>query len=65
MKMPAFFVSMKRLDQGHLHPKLEVPRLTLLVRESNPGGGEHSRKEPFEQLDNPFGASTYYAATYI
>ena len=28
---------MKRLDQGHLHPKLEVPRLTHLGRESKPG----------------------------
>jgi hypothetical protein len=28
---------MKRLDQGHLHPKLEVPELTCPGRESNPG----------------------------
>ncbi len=28
---------MKRLDQGHLHPKLEVPGLTCAGRESNPG----------------------------
>jgi hypothetical protein len=28
---------MKRLDQGHLHPKLDVPRLTCLGWESNPG----------------------------
>ncbi len=28
---------MERLDQGHLHPKLEVPRLTSIVQESNPG----------------------------
>ncbi len=44
---------MKRRDQGHLYPELEVPRLTCPSRESNPGlamGGEHSRKEPFEQL---------------
>jgi hypothetical protein len=27
---------MERLDQVHLHPKLEVPRLTCLGRESNP-----------------------------
>jgi hypothetical protein len=27
--------TMKRLDQGHLHPKLEVPRLTCPGRESN------------------------------
>ncbi len=29
--------TMERLDQGHLHPKLEVPGLTCLGRESNPG----------------------------
>jgi hypothetical protein len=28
---------MKRLDQGHLHSKLEVPGLTCHGRESNPG----------------------------
>jgi hypothetical protein len=28
--------TMKRLDQGHLHPKLEVPGLTCPGRESNP-----------------------------
>jgi hypothetical protein len=28
---------MEGLDQGHLNPKLEVLRLTFLVRESNPG----------------------------
>jgi hypothetical protein len=27
---------MERLDQGHLHPNLEVPRLTCPVGESNP-----------------------------
>jgi hypothetical protein len=27
----------KRLDQGHFHPKLEVPGLTCPGRESNPG----------------------------
>ena len=27
----------KRLDQGHLHPKLEVPGLTCPGRESNRG----------------------------
>jgi hypothetical protein len=43
---------MKRLDQGHLRPKLEVLRLTCPGRESNPG--EHSRKEQFEQLVNGF-----------
>ncbi len=43
----------ERLDQGRLHPILEVPGLTC------PGpvsavGGEHSRKEPLEQLVNSF-----------
>jgi hypothetical protein len=28
---------MKRLDQGYLHPKLEVPELTCPGRKSNPG----------------------------
>jgi hypothetical protein len=46
-----FYVIMRRIDQGHLHPKLEVPGLTCPGRESKPAvGGEHSRKEPFEQL---------------
>jgi hypothetical protein len=27
---------LKRLDQGHLHPSLEVPRLTCPDRESDP-----------------------------
>jgi hypothetical protein len=43
----------KRLDQGHLHPKLEVLGLTCPGRAS-PVGGEHSRKEPFEQLVNSY-----------
>jgi len=34
--------TMKRLDQGHLHPKLEVPGLTCPGLH---GGREHSRKE--------------------
>jgi hypothetical protein len=29
--------AMERLDQGHLHPKLEALRLTSLGWESNPG----------------------------
>ncbi len=36
---------MERLDQGHLYPKLEVPRLTHLGRESNAVRGEHSSKD--------------------
>jgi hypothetical protein len=47
-------VVLKRLDQGHLHPKLEVPKLTCLSRELNQGlhgRDEISRKEPLEQLN--------------
>ncbi len=47
--------TMKRLDQAVLRPKLEVPRLTCLGRESSLAstvGGKHFRKEPFEQLVN-------------
>jgi hypothetical protein len=40
---------MDRLDHGHLHHKIEVPGLACSSRESN-SGGEHSRKEPIEQL---------------
>jgi hypothetical protein len=51
---------MERLDQSHIHPKLEVPRLTCPGRESNPGlrGG---RRALFEQLVKGyvFGTSTY------
>ncbi len=50
-------ITMKRLDQGHLHSKPEVPRLCCLDWESNPAsvvGGEHSGKEPFEQLSNSY-----------
>jgi hypothetical protein len=38
--------TMKKLDKCQLHPKLEVPASTV--------GGEHSRKEPFEQLVNSY-----------
>jgi hypothetical protein len=44
---------MKRLNQGHLHPKLEIPVLTCPGgnrTQASKVGGEHSRKEPFEQL---------------
>ncbi len=47
--------TMKRLDQGVLRPKLEVPRLTCLGRESSLAstvGGKHFRKEAFEELVN-------------
>ncbi len=40
----------ERLDQGHLHPKLEVPGLARV----SAVGGEHSRKEPLEQLVNSY-----------
>jgi hypothetical protein len=54
---------MDRLDQGHLHPKLEVLRLTSLGWETNLGftlGGERSSKELLEQhIDSySFGTST-------
>jgi hypothetical protein len=52
---------MKRLDQGQLHPKLEVPRLTCPCGDrtlSSTFGGEHSRKEPCEQLNLLFKTST-------
>ncbi len=48
---------MERLDQGHLHPKLEVPGLTCPGQDQTRvscAGGEHSRKEPSRQLDNNY-----------
>jgi hypothetical protein len=50
---------LKRLDQGHLHPTLEVPRLTCLGRETNPdlrGGRRAPSKELFEQRINSYSA---------
>ncbi len=44
--------SLKKLDQGHLHPKLEVPGLTCPGWESKSGlhsGRQALYKEPFEQ----------------
>jgi hypothetical protein len=44
---------MERLDQGHLHPKLEVPGLTVPARNlirASCVGSEHSRKEPSRLL---------------
>ncbi len=58
---------MKRLDQGHLHPKLEVPRLTCPGQESNPTstvGGEHSRKKPFEHILICYSEPLQYLGTY-
>jgi hypothetical protein len=46
---------MERLDQGHLHLKLEVMRLACLGRESNRAStvvGDHSSKELFELCIN-------------
>ncbi len=43
---------MERLDQGHLHPKLEIPRLTCLGRDRTrawEASAEHSNKELLEQ----------------
>ncbi len=52
MGVPFFQCTMKRLDQGHLNPKLEVPKMTWPGNRTRASGvgGEHSRKEPFEQL---------------
>ncbi len=41
---------MKRLDQGHLHLKLEVPSLNRTG--ASRMGGEHSIKEPIDQRIN-------------
>jgi hypothetical protein len=42
---------MKRLDQGHLHPKLQVPGLTCPGGESNlQWEASTLEKEPFEQV---------------
>jgi len=51
---------LKRLDQGHLHPKLEDPRLTCLGRETNPAArGGHSSKELFDQRINSYSEHLY------
>jgi hypothetical protein len=51
---------MERLDQGHLHPKLEVPRLTCLGWESNTGlrSGRRALKQKL------FGTSTFYTRAH-
>ena len=43
-------------NEGYLHFKQKVPRLTCPRRESNPYpvGGEYSRKEPLEYLVNNY-----------
>jgi hypothetical protein len=46
---------MERLDQGHLHPILEVPGLHVpagIRTRACYVGGEHSRKEPSRQFVN-------------
>jgi hypothetical protein len=40
----------ERLGQGHLHPKLEVPRMTCPGCDSNLGLCGGRREEPFKQL---------------
>ncbi len=57
----------EKVVQGRHHPKLEVPRTDMSRSVTEPGhdpdgnrtrastvGGEHHRKEPFEQLDNSY-----------
>ncbi len=48
---------MERLDQGQLHPKLEVPGLNVpagMRTRASCVGGEHSRKEQSRQLVNSY-----------
>jgi hypothetical protein len=59
---------MKRLDQGHLHSKLEVPGLTSPSRKSTQAstvGGEHSRKELFTQLGNSYSEHIHICARQV
>jgi hypothetical protein len=42
IKKGIHFNIVERLDQGLLHAKLEVPRLTCLGRELNPGPGRQA-----------------------
>jgi hypothetical protein len=44
-------MTMKRLDKGHLHPKLEIRCVPVRNRtRASTVRGEHSRKKAFEQL---------------
>jgi hypothetical protein len=55
--VPFEYQLMKRLDQGHLHPKLEVLGLTCPSRNQTQASkvvGKHSRKGPFKQLVNSY-----------
>ncbi len=57
---------LERLGQGHLHRKLEVPRLTCLGRESNTHrhGGRRAIRTAYQLL--PFsGTSKYKPATVL
>ena len=50
---------MERLDQGQLHPSLEVPTLTCFLRGPNPGlnggmGGGNSSEKLFEERINSY-----------
>jgi hypothetical protein len=51
----------KRLDQGHLHPKLEVPGLKCPSWASTVGA-KHYRKEQFEQLVNCYSEHLHMSA---
>ncbi len=50
------YMNTHELHQGHLHPKLVVPRLTcdLGWNRSSAVGGEHSSKELFKQRANSY-----------
>jgi hypothetical protein len=55
---------MKRLDQDHLHYKLEVPRLTSVWNRTRAFavGGKHSSKELFEQRVNSYSEHLHMSA---
>jgi hypothetical protein len=57
-----YCIELKRLDQGHLHPKLEDPGLTCPGWQLTSVGVEHSRKEPFEQLVNSYSEHLHMSA---
>jgi hypothetical protein len=58
--------TMEKLDQGHLSSTRAPPRLTCLGQGIKPGpplGGEHSRKELFEQLVNSYSNRNFYMSS--
>ncbi len=57
--------TMERLDKGHIHPKLEVPKLTCLSLESNPGFPGRRRALYSKELFKQFGNSYAIPYTYI